>query len=90
MTEELRGLTWKRTGSPKSHSWPCSQYMIGAGTPTSSSATCTADSDCLRHCLLPCRWMHSQLALKAAAQLPTLQLQSAALQTFMSSLPTPS
>lgn len=39
-------LTWDLTGSPKSHSWPCSQYSMGAAIPTSSSATCTAH----RHC----------------------------------------
>jgi hypothetical protein len=37
-----RGRAWKRTGSPNSHSCPCSQYSTGAGTPTSDSGTCRA------------------------------------------------
>ena len=44
------GLTWDLTGSPNSHSWPCSQYSMGAAIPTSSSATCTAHRHC-RGCI---------------------------------------
>jgi hypothetical protein len=41
-------LTCRRIGSPNTHSWPCSQYTTGAGTPASSSATCTQQGTMLR------------------------------------------
>jgi len=43
-----RAHAWKRTGSPNSHSCPCSQYSTGAGTPTSSSGTCRAPARVVR------------------------------------------
>lgn len=33
--------SWKRSGSPNSHSWPCSKYSTGAVVPSSHSGTCT-------------------------------------------------